>query len=717
MNWLDPSTILARLLPQIHPLPSAGGSAAPTGPAISDSGGLTLPEGTWGFVFRTWLAASLTLLLCFYLQLEYPATAIVTTIIIAQPVVGMVLSKAIYRFVGTIIGANVALIMAGAFVQDRTMMLTAFTLWIGLCAAVGTLLRDFRSYAAVLSGYTVAIIAIAHIDSPLHIFDAAVARVSAISIAILSTTVVNELFSSHHAWTDVQRAIKLNVAGIKLQLRQTLDEGSRPDVMRRFSLASTLMPLRSQLTYAAPELSDGKLRMAGARSVILALFDMASVNQGLALGLGELREKRAFITEAIAIARKALDQPYPEHLRPYLTKLIRRQLTSGDLTLEEAFVLDRLDRLFEQYAYLRDGMRAMRLGHRPIRDVSLPVHQDPMTVFLNTVRVVLAVGLTCLFCVLSGWPETSFALVNTVSFIALGAVSSTPILTGRAALIGYPLGVCTATLGYFFLIPSISGFPLLMVVVFPFIALSCMLIAVGQSQIGMLSGMVFFLLTNPDNPQTYNPQQFLDHAILLVCGGVTVYISLWLALPVSLSRRILRVAFALGDDLHAMLRGDVSISEEDEVSIQYDRWSQIHGYAQARKMTLGRRNLLEQFAAMGDLSILIRRAEVALARASIPSALRMQAQSALFGLDPQALRQAAEDVLAHSKRHPDLHHFTILRTAASLYSITLQLRKAERFLRHFKLYESWASRPDSKSPDAALPPQSGGSGLTPQPLA
>ncbi|WP_158304363.1 FUSC family protein [Beijerinckia indica] len=672
----------------------------------------TWAEGTWAFVFRTWLAACLTLLSCFYLQLEYPATAVVSTIIIAQPVAGMALSKAMYRFVGTIVGAIVALLLTAAFAQDRTMLLAAFTLWIGICAGVGTILRDFRSYSAVLSGYTVAIISIAHIDEPLHVFDAAVARVSAISIAILSTAIVNEIFSRHHAWSNLLRAIKVNVATIKLQLSAVLDEQIAPTVEQRMALAAALMPLRSQLTYAGPELSDGPQRMAGARSVILALFDMISISFALTLGLRELPERRPFITQGISIARKALNRPYPEQLRLELTNLMRKQLEAGDLTLQEAFVLDRLDRLFEQYAFLRDGLRAMRLGHTPIRTAALPVHQDPMTVFLNALRVVLAVGLSCFLCVLSGWPGTSFAIVNTVSFIALGAVSDNPILTGRAALIGFPLGVLTAGLCFFFLLPAISGFPLLMVLIFPFVALSCLLIALGQSQIGMLSGVVFFLLTAPANPQIYDPQVFIDHAVLLVFGGVTIYASLWLALPVSLSRRLLRLAFAFADDLHHTLRGESGVSEEDKVSVQYDRWSQVHRYATARPMTLGRRNLLEQFSILGDLSILVRRAQVALARAPLTSEQRTQARAALTSLQIDPLIQAAQHLLSDAKGQRGLNSLMLLRAAASLYCITLLLKKGQPFLRHFKLHETrgHVSAPERTSlpppPIAAISPTS-----------
>jgi hypothetical protein len=53
-------------------------------------------------------------------------------------------------------------------------MLVCFTTWLSLCVFVAQYLQDTRAYGAMLSGYTVAIIAISNIDTPQNVFDAAV---------------------------------------------------------------------------------------------------------------------------------------------------------------------------------------------------------------------------------------------------------------------------------------------------------------------------------------------------------------------------------------------------------------------------------------------------------------------------------------------------------------------------------------------------------------
>ncbi len=85
--------------------------------------------GWFLFCLRTWLSAVLALSTAFWLQLSSPGTAAVTVMILAQPLRGQVLSKALYRLAGTIIGAFVALFLTACFNQERGVFLGGVALW------------------------------------------------------------------------------------------------------------------------------------------------------------------------------------------------------------------------------------------------------------------------------------------------------------------------------------------------------------------------------------------------------------------------------------------------------------------------------------------------------------------------------------------------------------------------------------------------------------
>ena len=113
-----------------------------------------------GFATRTTGALLLAYLAAFAVQVDGPSTAGVCVAIVAQPSPGMAMSKAASRLLGTLLGGCIELALLAAFPQDRVLLLAGYAVWLGVCTLGSTLLRDFRSYGAALSGYTAGIIAI-----------------------------------------------------------------------------------------------------------------------------------------------------------------------------------------------------------------------------------------------------------------------------------------------------------------------------------------------------------------------------------------------------------------------------------------------------------------------------------------------------------------------------------------------------------------------------
>ena len=82
---------------------------------------------------RTTLAALAALGIAYSLELNNPFSASVTVLIVAHPVHGMVLAKSISRFVGTLAGSLVAILLVGLFAQIPELFMLGLSLWMGLC--------------------------------------------------------------------------------------------------------------------------------------------------------------------------------------------------------------------------------------------------------------------------------------------------------------------------------------------------------------------------------------------------------------------------------------------------------------------------------------------------------------------------------------------------------------------------------------------------------
>jgi len=66
-----------------------------------------------------------------HLNLDQPYWALLTVFIVSQPLQsGQVLAKSLYRIIGTVIGAGVALLFVALFAQERVLFLGALALWI-----------------------------------------------------------------------------------------------------------------------------------------------------------------------------------------------------------------------------------------------------------------------------------------------------------------------------------------------------------------------------------------------------------------------------------------------------------------------------------------------------------------------------------------------------------------------------------------------------------
>ena len=234
---------------------------------------MRIPVHIWVYALRIWLAAVTALYVAFWLQLGGASSAAVTVAILAQPTRGAALSKAANRLAATFIGATMSIVIAGLFPGERIGLLVSFICWICICVFVASYLRGFRAYAAVLSGYTVAIITVVNIDTPQNVFDTMTDRVAAITIGILCVTIINDLFGSPSVWPGLDRKMSDIWRDVREYARGVLSKGQQ-DPEKTGALLSQIAGLREDIDTVGYDMADGGHRAAGARSALLALVEM-----------------------------------------------------------------------------------------------------------------------------------------------------------------------------------------------------------------------------------------------------------------------------------------------------------------------------------------------------------------------------------------------------------------------------------------------------------
>jgi|GEM_PF-2979551 len=647
---------------------------------------LPWPAGTTLLAFEIWVAMAIAYYVAFALELSAASSVGTGLLILVGPTQGMVLSKAIYRILGTLCGAVVAIVLTSLFSQDRTMLLAVFSVYLGCLVAIGTLLRDFRAYGCILAGYTVALISLVDIDSPTAAFTAMLDRVVVILLVVLSLAFVSALFATAESARSLRAKLRLATKDIMAMALATLDQRRPPDSSECVAMSARLMPLRSEISFATPELPDGAARAKGARSALLGLFEAISAIQSVGLGLRSMHTASPVVDEAIAIARKAIVGQQPETWLPSIDALTHRAIEEDVLSIEEAYVLDRSKFMIEVFRDIRDGLHSNRIGRLPRRAVSLPVHQDYVAAIINGLRVGLALGIIGLLGVLSGLPSAALMLVSPAVFISLGSVTHDPLAMGKAAIVTAPAVVVTGVIYDFLIFPNISDYPLFIIALLPVVIITCWLMKTGRGPMGIMYGVMSMLLTSPANVQTLNPTAFVDTAAFLVAGSVCTFVSLLLIAPVDPSLRRLRLALAVGRTLRGALIDEDHL-RQPSASLYYDRLSQFGSWQNGVPATRARRNVMGRLTNMGNLSVAVRRAWRALdqSQTAVDPAVDADARKVLPTLSSAELLDLSLTYLAAARQPIGTTRLNLVYAAAALYGSAVLTTTEMRLLRHLKL--------------------------------
>ena len=439
-----------------------------------------LPLASWAFAFRIWVAVVVALYAAFWLQLEAASSAAVCVAILAAPTRGQALEKAGFRFLATVVGAAASIALVGAFSQTRDLLLFAFAAWIGLCVYAAALADGNRAYAAVLSGYSVALMAVDQIDAPNTVFEASMARGAAITVGIVALAVVNDLFAApdrHHGLAQQFAALHRRVRdyGRTILHRQAADPADAVALLR------DIAALHPDITTLAPESSSGRQRTAAARSAAVALV---------------------------------------------------AQIHAARTAQSHAF--------WQRDAQVLDGLEALKAGDWPTQTWRIPYYRSQRLAAHAGARAALWIGLSSVVYVLAGWPAAAASLGVVIILVGLGATTPNPRGFTEPAVVVLPVAAALVGVLEFLVLDGVTEFELLALALAPFMIGAALLTTLANPRLaGVGRQLLIFMLVilQPSNPQSYDPQSFLDTSLFSCLGAALLLAAQLLIPPVSDERR------------------------------------------------------------------------------------------------------------------------------------------------------------------------------------
>ncbi|WP_322028053.1 FUSC family protein [Burkholderia sp. BCC1977] len=578
-------------------------------------------------VAKTVVAVVLAMGVSMRLELAAPRTAMVTVVILMMHQhSGMVMARGFYRGVGMLIGNLAAIVLIGAFPQERVLFLGALVLWIGCCTWGAAYFRNYQSYGFVLAGYATCIAAIPSIERPYDIIANVVTGLGEVSIGILSAGVVSALILPRHVRAMLMKTGEDHYADfigfVRAALTQTLpaDEQSRR-YLRLLAARAQLENLRSAAVFEDPDLrarNDIMTRMAGqfldAGARFHALHQYrARLNRAVDHGAADV------LSAACDDVARVLppDDPAPtfdlravEQLVDALGQAVARLPDGGAHDRPPAPVPDARDALTglsllrqaleSLRAYLADFV-AIRRQAAPAATASGPA-RAPVRIVTSAnrmvsaaagLRAIVAVSAVSLFWIASGWTGAAGAVVSATIASALYSIMPAPAAATRQVALG-----CTvawlASLGFdFVLLPGMDGFAPLAAAVALFVAVGAYLNAVPKTAaFGLGFNIYFCFLTNITNPGVYAPAATLDAGFSSILGIGAASLAYSVVAPYAGD-------WATGRYLHALRRlvsDDACFGELDGLMPRFDAGVRDFTQQIAARPATGRLGQQELFA-------------------------------------------------------------------------------------------------------------------------
>ena len=441
----------------------------------------------WLFSIKTFAAASLALLISLWIALPNPYWAVATVYIASNPLSGATRSKAIFRVLGTLIGAAAAVVMVPHLAGAPVLLVLAMAIWTTVCLYISLLDRTPRSYVFMLAGYTAALIGFPTVDVPDTIFDVALSRAEEIILGIVCAAVVSSVVFPRPVVTAVTQRLKSWLTNADASARDALEakSGREADTHRLRLAADTgeIEILASHLIYDAGGHPDLPRLIREIRPRMLMLLPILS---SISDGLRELASLGGASGAVHALVERTERWLTPEHSADSheieaLLKEIEERIEAhpASRTWRDLIELTLMMRLRDLAAIRGDCLHVMsamegKATARPndlayrIADLASPVrHHDRGLALVGAIVNFATITVCCTFWILLAWPEGGVAAMMAAVAGALFAAQDNPVPSIVAFAKWAVIASIISAVYVFGILPYVHNFETLVLVLSP----------------------------------------------------------------------------------------------------------------------------------------------------------------------------------------------------------------------------------------------------------
>lgn len=572
------------------------------------------------FAVKCLIAAVLAYYVAARIGLSHPYWAVTTAYIVAQPLSGAVLSKAVFRLVGTVVGAAAAVVLVPNFVNQPLVLSAALALWLSLCVYLALIDRTARAYTFLLAGYTASIIGFPSVDAPGHIFNVAILRVQEISIGIVAGSLIHGAFFPRTVTARLHSRIDAIMSDAE---RWTLTALESADAVETHAQQTRLASDLDELDQLSIHLPFDTARLVPSTRSVRAMQDNLSLMLPITITigerLGELRRQPggipAPLTDMLArIAawlREDANATHDDEGVPIDTGVLADGLIAdlralmpiahGPSLWREMLILSIIARL-ETLVHLhrdcrrlrdriknpgwRDGLDQLLSGFR-IRQL----HRDRGLAMRSALGTGATIFFGCVFWIATAWKDGAQAALIAGITCALMASADRPAAAAFRFLKGFTVGAALSFVYAFAILPRVTDGVVLAAVLAP--ALLLIGSALARPSLGTFApGMIIAFPNTVGLNLAYDPSfvPFINALLGQWIGAAVSVVMLGLFQNADPARSIAQIRRACFHDIALRLTGRPEDDERwidrmlDRINLMRRRAPPGQGWASNRVM-------------------------------------------------------------------------------------------------------------------------------------
>ncbi len=498
------------------------------------------------FACKTFVAAMLALFISFELNLVNPMWSIGTVLIIASPYSGMVSSKCVYRLLGTIAGALVAVLLMPYLLNTPWIFTLVLALWVGFALYVSLLDRTPRSYVFMLAGYSTVLIifnAIASIET-YSIFDIALARVLEISVGVISSAVVSASFFPVHLGAVIRQRVNKALNDLENIFANLLNGQETPERYAQILSVMTrdtadIHTLTVHLTYEKGELKGmtkplqemlHQMSLVVANLVALSqrIRQLQQMQQGnIALQLQQIKQRVLLLIKQEQPLREGDLQQYPSGFDTDFDALMaavttEQQVVVAALKMDIRHFMANIMAVKLIWQCIQQGNKEIPASITTLTTDYPSLHRDHGVAVRGGVSATLITLIVTAAWILSGWKAGyMMAQMGVITACILTALDN-PVPVLRIFIVW---SLISAGLGFIYafgIFPYVTDFWQLALVLCPLILIAVSMMANPiLMPVGMVLGINTMMGLNLHNRYSIDTVAYLDSSIAMIFGVIT----------------------------------------------------------------------------------------------------------------------------------------------------------------------------------------------------